>query len=218
MSKKVCEYLPEQGIENLLLLRKDNARSAALKLKDGKYCLISPIKNTHHQAAGIGAVSHILAPNHYHNKGLADFSKQFPGASICASSAARPRLEKITGNKLKPLTSLVRRFPSNVELLEPKGLKTGEIWLRLHTTDQCTWLVCDSFSGKKMTATSSSTRVPTLLGTFPSYGVDNSEIYSQWVLNQIEQDQPTKVIPCHGSIVEDLKLPGKLAKLMSTFN
>lgn len=143
------------------------------------------------------------------------FSDQNHAAQLCSSEAARPRLEKITGLKFKSLKDLAKRLPVGVTLVEPLGLKTGEIWIRFPVGERIGWLVIDAFCGSKMTSAKQECQSPELLKTFPSYGIENRDQYKDWVLEQIEQDQPTLIIPCHGSIVRNSKLAIKLEHLVA---
>lgn len=220
-TRKTSGYEPLSGADQLWLARKDNGRMVAVGLKDGSLCLYSPVKGLESLACPQGKVTHLLAPNHYHNKGLASFSAQYPRATICASKQASPRLKKIVGLAVKPLTSLSRKLSAGFELLEPEGLKTGEVWLRFPVGHGVGWLVADSFSATKMTATSTAcgaSSVPTLLGTFPSYAIADQESYVDWVQAMIKQDKPKMVIPCHGSVIQGSGLAGKLTKLVSTLS
>jgi len=218
-TRKTPTYEPLSANDRLFLARKDNSRMVALRLKGDSLCLYSPVKGLESVACPTGKVAHLLAPNHYHNKGLVSFSVLHPRAAICASQSASPRLKKLTGLAVKPLTSLSRKLPTGFKLLEPEGLKTGEVWLRFPVERGVGWLVADSFSAKKMTATSTATSassVPTLLGTFPSYAVADQEVYLDWVQAMIKQDKPQLVIPCHGSVIQGSGLADKLTRLVST--
>ena len=217
--RKTPAYEPLKGAVGLMLARKDNGRMVAVRLKDGSLCLYSPVRGLESVECPEGKVTHILAPNHYHNKGLVSFSALYPSASVCASKSASPRLKEVTGLAIKPLTSLGRKLPAGFEILEPDGLKTGEVWLRFPVGRAVGWLVADSFSAKKLTATSTASgtsNTPTLLSTFPSYAIDDREGYAQWVRAMIKQDKPKIVIPCHGSVIQGAGLAGKLTKLVGS--
>jgi hypothetical protein len=219
--KAVLEYEALSGVQGLTVARRDNGRMTAIQLKDGSLCLYSPVKGLEGIEIPDGKVTHILAPNHYHNKGLVSFSAVYPRASICASKAASPRIKKLTGLTVKPLTSLTRKLPTGFDLMEPVGLKTGEVWVRFPVGRGVGWMVADSFSAKKMSATSNASTTsatPTLLGTFPSYAIADSATYVDWVAQMIERDKPQIVIPCHGQIIKGAGLPAKLSKLLGKLN
>lgn len=144
---------------------------------------------------------------------MVSFREQFPKASFYASSVAKIRLQEKTGLKFKSLSPVKKLLPANMTIYEPVGLKTGEVWLRFNVGKSVGWAVGDAFCGNK-TATKE-TKVPELLGTFSSYGVEKKQMYLDWVLNKIYEDKPTLIIPCHGNIIRNTALPGKLMKLLA---
>jgi len=44
----------------------------------------------------LGKVSILLAPNHYHHRGIARHVERFPHANLACATGARPRLQKLT--------------------------------------------------------------------------------------------------------------------------
>ena len=100
-------------------------------------------------------------------------------------------------------------------LIEPQGLKTGEVWIRFAVGNNIGWFVIDAFCGSKMTTTNQVCSSPELLKTFPSYGIANQKTYEAWLLEQIECDKPVLIIPCHGSIIRDSQLATKLEALIT---
>lgn len=208
-------YKLQAGRSDLFALCRKNARMAAMTLTDGTVCLISPLNGMQSVAPPAAAVSHLVAPNHYHHKGLAAFHAAHPRAQLCAPSAARPRLEKLTGLKIKTLTALARKLPAGISLLEPAGLKTGEMWIRFKTGTTIGWFVTDAFCGKTMSGSVQQCNTPLLLGTFPSFGIADRLLYKDWLLSQIEHDKPKLIIPCHGSVITAPNLPAKLVKLIA---
>jgi len=72
----------------------------AIRLASGGLCLYSPVQGlgpiARDSLDSIGEVTHLLAPNHYHNKGLREFRSLFPAAALCCTAAAMPRLAKQT--------------------------------------------------------------------------------------------------------------------------
>ena len=186
----------------------------AIQLTDGKLCLVSPLTNVPYVAFSDHTVSHLLAPNHYHNKALLSYVERYPHTQICSSTAAKPRLEKNTGLTFKALTIIEKKLPKGFTFLEPKGLKTGEVWIKYPVEDACGWLVVDAFSGRQMSLEKHECKEPEMLKTFPSYGIADRDVYKKWVLNQIRNDKPTVIVPCHGSIVRNPNLPDILGNLV----
>ncbi|HAT86197.1 MAG TPA: hypothetical protein DCS30_09800, partial [Rhizobiales bacterium] len=121
----------------------------ALHLKDGSMCLYSPVagleKSGKEQLNELGGVSALLAPNHYHNKGLKGHKDVFPKASLYCPEQARPRLNKITGLQFEPMEILRDNLVEGHKILEPEGLKTGEIWVEIESNQERAWVVTDAF-------------------------------------------------------------------------
>ncbi|WP_368186189.1 hypothetical protein [Aestuariibius sp. HNIBRBA575] len=40
-----------------------------------------------------------------------------------------------------------------------------------------------------------------MLGTFPTYGIKDKDVYAAWLRDRSAADKPPMIIPCHGSIV-----------------
>ena len=216
MPKKASTFVSLTDVTSLKVVYKGNAWMGAIELIGGTTCVVNPVMGLQEVLTGELPVSHVLAPNHYHNKALTAFSEYFNSAQLCSSDAARPRLEKITGLITEPLIHLSSHLPKGMTLIEPEGLKPGEVWLRFLVGDKVGWMVIDAFCGSKMTASKQFCEDPELLKTFPTYGIADRDRYKMWVLEQIKQDQPVLIIPCHGSIIRDSALASKLEALIAT--
>ncbi len=209
------------GLQGIACATKGTLRCTAIRLKDDRLCLFSPVPSLSEPAKGslngLGDVQFLLAPNHYHNKGLTEYASAYPAAKLITSQAARPRLEKVTGCKFSDLGELLEVLPAHVTVLHPTGLKTGEIWLRVEGNGAVAWNVVDAFCTTKENSKAPVSETPELLGTFPKMGVADSQTYHQWVEQQLERDNVSMVIPCHGSIIKSDTLNGKLSTLMQQF-
>lgn len=208
----MSEFQRRKDTKHLSFLSLKNNTSVAIELSNGRTCLYNPVVKSENSCEALSSISHLLSPNHYHNKSLLSFNERFPKASLCATSTAIKRLGDITGLKFKSLTALKKLLPPELAFLEPAGLKTGEVWLRFQCGKNTGWVVGDAFCGNK-TGTGD-TKTPQLLGTFPSYGIADKQTYKDWVLDRIEKDKPTMIIPCHGSVIINASLSGKLLALL----
>ena len=169
--------LPVDGLDGVYAARSGKLSCTALRLRDGGLCLYSPVAGLERtllaQAGELGPVSALLAPNHYHNKGLAAHLEAFPNAALHCSSAAAPRLKKITGLSFGPLETLRPLLVNGHVLHEAVGLKTGEVWVLIPSPAGCALVVTDAFSSATQPPGEICERV-TMLGTFPRYGVDDA--------------------------------------------
>ncbi len=177
-----------------------------VELGDRKVCLINPIKGSPNDVIesikDIGEVAFILAPNHYHNKGVEEHCDHFDRGILCSSAAAIPRLKKITGLALQNTNKLAKALPKGMSLLTPPGLKTGEVWLRIKQKKELVWIVTDAFCGPDAPDEESKDNWPDFPKLFPRVGVKERDVYRIWLINQIKEDEPTTVIPCHGGLLQ----------------
>jgi len=217
MAKSLSEFKKINGLDGIYTAENGNLRCNAIKLESGGLCLFSPVMGLGEEAiaslAKLGKVEFLVAPNHYHNKGLMEYCEAFPKASLCASPEAHKRLEKITGLQFFDLNALVSILPHNIQLVFPRGLKTGEVWINATSDQSRAWLVVDAFSGPKGNP-GNIAREPEMLGTFPKFGVGDKEIYLTWVERQIQEAKPTMIVPCHGNIVCSSQLAKSLQLLI----
>ncbi|TQV77808.1 hypothetical protein [Denitrobaculum tricleocarpae] len=218
MAGQLSAFGELEGIEGVFIADSNDLRCSALKLKDDRLCLFSPVTGLGEKAleslAGIGEVAFLLAPNHYHNKALRAYADAFPDAELCASDKAAPRLRKVTGLDIASLKNLRALLPPGVDFIEPVGLKTGEVWLRMRKHKETSWLVVDAFCGPKIQARRKEAAKPEILKPFPTYGTGDKAAYAAWVCQQIREDEPKRIIPCHGAVLRAQDLPAKLESLV----
>ena len=216
-TKKTITYQEIPDFNNIYSVRQKKLHCFLIVLNDGSLCVFSPLKNlpkdTYESIESIGPISLIVAPNHYHNAALIECSENFPNVKFCASKEAAVRLRKITGLDFMPLAYLEEKLPQHISIVSPPGLKTGEFWLRIKQDNQVGWIVVDAFSGA---STSDEGSRVEMLKTFPSYGVKDSSLYKNWLINQIDGDSPATIMPCHGNIVRSNSLGIQMKYLLST--
>ena len=192
--------------------------STAIRLKGDKLCIYSPLPNFNDDALSslnaLGSVGFILAPNHYHHRGIAGITEQFPKAKLVCSMQAKNRLEKITEQKFDSVSNFSKSLPARIRLLEPQGLKTGEVWLEFKTKNQRIWVVADAFDSKPADAQPYEASL-SMLRTFPSYGIDDAESYRSWLKKEISKRPPTVIVPCHGPPVKSRHLVTEIEELVS---
>lgn len=212
-------FIQIDGLDSVYVARRGKLSCVAFRLKTGDMCLYSPISGlgsvVANEMARLGHLSVLLAPNHYHNKGLQEHVALFPQATLVASAFAANRLKKVTGLDTSDLAVLRRVLPDTAQILEPEGLKTGEVWLQMQSGAEVAWIVTDAFSAPH-TKPGQFAENLTLLGTFPKYGIKDAEVYKAWVAEQISRHSPTLLIPCHGSPVRDPNMGTSLLHLLDT--
>lgn len=218
MAAQLSNFVKLEAVEGVYTAERNNLRCSAFTLKDGRLCLFSPVAGLGTKAleslSKIGDVAFLLAPNHYHNKALAEYVEAFPEAVLCAADKAAPRLRKVTGLAIESLRDLEALLPAAVDFIEPDGLKTGEVWLRMKEGKKTSWLVVDAFCGPQMRAGLQESDAPEILKPFPTYGTGDKAAYAAWVQAQIQEDKPEIVVPCHGAVLRAKDLPAKLEGLV----
>jgi len=209
MARTPPKLEPILGMKGFYRIQKGNLACTAIQLKTGEFCLHSPVSGLSgpikSSLEDLGSVKFILAPNHYHNKALDEFADAFPTATLTASEESRTRLEKVTSLHFEGLGELQEAMPAGVQIIRTQGLKTGEVWVFTKKG----LLVVDAFAGPANGSMS-----PTLLKTFPRYGVKNRETYVSWMNDFFDAHSPEILIPCHGDLVSDAKLTPKLLALV----
>lgn len=219
MSKDLSAFVPIPNYPGIWSAQKGTLRCTALRLRDGSLCIYSPVLGLGEEAkaslAALGEVAYVHAPNHYHHKGLKEYADAFPKAKIVCSDNARPRLEKQTGLTFEALEQLETLLPDGCNFAEPAGLKTGEVWLVAMAKQERLWIVCDSFAGTKGKVGHVG-RTVEMLGTFPTYGIKDKVAYAAWLRDRSAADEPTMIIPCHGSLVRSEHLATDVVSLLAT--
>jgi len=218
MSKDLSAFAPISNHPEIWSAQKGTLRCTALRLSDGSLCLYSPVLGLGEEAkaslAALGEVAYLLAPNHYHHKGLKEYSEAFPKAKIVCSGGAHARLGKQTGLTFEGLERLQTLLPDGCDCAEPAGLKTGEVWLVVMAGQERLWIVCDSFKGPKGKVGHTGQTLE-MLSTFPTYGIKDKVAYAAWLRNRSVADDPTMVIPCHGSMVQSEQLARDIVFLLA---
>lgn len=218
MAGQLSDFVKLDGVDGVYIAERNNLRCSALTLADGRLCLFSPVAGLGGKAleslSGIGEVAFLLAPNHYHNKALGAYREAFPKAKLCASDKAAPRLREVTGLAVEGLENLAVLLPAGVAFVEPEGLKTGEVWLRISAGKRTSWLVVDAFCGPQLRGGEKESDRPEILKPFPTYGTGNKSAYAAWVQSQIRTDKPEILVPCHGAVLRATDLPAKLEALV----
>jgi len=217
MSKTQPIFKELSGFDDVYTVQSGQLNCTAIRLKSGNLCLYSPVSGLQDDGLAslqnLADVSVLLAPNHYHNKALVEYSKWFPKADLVCSMAASPRLSKIIGLEFADIKMLAAKLPSHIKLIEPEGLKTGEVWFQIEYGKDVIWVVTDAFSGPSKLKGEYGSE-PQMLGTFPKFGVSDAAVYKSWLKTQLSRQAPTVLIPCHGRAVKSANLGAAMIKLL----
>lgn len=198
-------------------------RSVALPLRTGGLLLYSPTRSLGEEAHGwlaaLGTPQFLLAPNHFHHLGIGEHRERYPSSVICASERARPRVERMTGQRVHSLDGLRQVLPPHVTVLEPEGTRAGEVWLRVETRDGVAWVVSDAFFNMAQTPAGLSGLFCRATGTTPGLRVGSTFLwlalsdrrrYRRWLLDQLAADRPRMLVPGHGEVIAGVDLSDTL--------
>jgi len=218
MAVQLSRFEPIVGVDGLFTATKGELRCTAITLRSGGLCLYSPVAGLSTRAKesleDLGKVEFLLAPNHYHNKGVAEYKAAYPAAKTVASEASGPRLERVTGFEFQNLAELSRCLQDGMRLVIPRGLKTGEVWVVTPAGNGVAWLVVDAFAGGKGLPEEGSESVR-LLGTFPKFGIGDRSQYLEWLDSSLQSEPPEVLIPCHGHTGRGPDLKAHLQNLIA---
>lgn len=201
-------------------------RMTAVALDGGGLALLSPIRRlpdgVHEELAARGGARVLVAPNHFHYLGLAEYLERYPEAEAVCSDQARLRLARRTSHAYVEVDRLAAALPAHVEVLSPPAMRSGEIWLRVETARGVAWVVSDAFFNVadhptgmtglicRLTQTTAGLRIGR---TFTTLQVRTKRAYRDWLLARIEEDKPRILVPAHGEILESDALAEQLAAL-----
>lgn len=203
-------------------------RACALPLPGGGSLVLSPIPDLGDELftsleSTAGAPAIVLAPNHYHWMALPAWRERYPDLPVVASAVAARRLRKKLGFDLGDLDAARERLPDGAELLEPPGLKNGEVWLRLEHDGRVAWIVSDAFFNVEEKTRGLFGLLLRITGTVPGLrigrtftfaAVGDKHSYRDWLLDRIADDRPAVLVPGHGAILTGDDLPDRLDALV----
>lgn len=202
------------------------SHSLGIQLIDGTYLVYSPgCKLADSFAETVSdKVSYLLCPNHFHHLGVKEWQKKFPEAKVIASANAVKKLKNKGHKSVEEMTDLAAQLPAGVEIVEVPDSKTGETWVVTKTEKETSWMVCDAFFNWKSKAKNPLMRMVQVMAQagpglclssiYIRVSIKNKEAYRQWMHQRLQADEPSVLIPCHGEIIRDDHLGGRLSLLV----
>jgi len=160
----------------------------------------------------------LLAPNHFHNEGLGYWKRRYPNIRVAAHERAHARLLKRAPElgRIEDLDALRAELPEGIRLFGPPTAKQGETWVAAKTRQGTAWIVCDGIVNDR--------KYPWamwLLGFRPRLMTNplfkrlfvQKADYKRWVIEQLEQDPPSVLVPCHGRVERGPDLAEQLRRI-----
>lgn len=158
-----------------------------------------------------GKVRALVAPNPFHNMGLASWQERYPEAKIYAPAQGIERLtKKIKLAGVRPVSEMSSLLGDKIEIVDMPHYKTGEVLVRWKGECGWAWYVTDVIFNFpvlpkgpfgticKWTKSGPGLRRNALGGFFMMK--DKRSLYA-WLGEQAEKAPPVMVVPCHGDVV-----------------
>ena len=191
------------------------ARMVIVGLRDGGVVVVSPgaplTDAWVQQIAAYGPVRFLLAPNHFHNAGLAAGKARLHDTVVVAHPRAIPRLSrKVSGVHFEGLDVLERALPDGAHLLCPPMAKQGEVRLSLLTQAGRTWFVTDGIANERRLPGGPFGLFMKLQGWhtgvivnpfFKRLFVTDKKAFVAWTREQLTREKPGFFVPAHGGVV-----------------
>ncbi len=173
----------------------------------------------HAELARWGRPAWLLAPNHFHNAGIAAWKARYPDARVVAHPRALPRLRRqVPGVAFEDLSGLEAELPAPMRLLCPPGARQGEVWVSLRTPAGVAWFVTDALvnesklvgpAGAMLWLAGFRARLMTN-PLFKTFFLDDRAAYRRWALDELAREAPTLFVPAHGRTLEGPDTPALL--------
>jgi hypothetical protein len=188
-------------------------RMAVLGLGGGGLLVVSPgvpVSDAQWEAlAKYGTPRFLLAPNHFHNAGIAAWKARFPEVRVAAHPRALKRLrKKVPGVDFEDLTGLTAALPEGMRLVSPPMAKQGETWVSVKTKEGVAWFMTDNLMNEERIPGGAMGFGMKLLGfraelqTNPFFRrifLEDKAGYKAFVNAELDRDSPSLFVPSHGS-------------------
>ena len=201
---------------------RQRVRMAVIGIGGGDLLIVSPGTSLSDAAwarvAAWGTPRFLLAPNHFHNAGLARWHDRFPAATIVAHPRAHARLrKKLPGRDIADLGAL-QTIP-NLRLFSPPGAKQGETLVAVQRPAGPAWFVTDALLNESKLPGGATGLFLRLVGFrtglitnpfFKRLFLADKPAYKQWLRAELEREPPTLFIPAHGDPITGPDLVDRL--------
>lgn len=209
---------------------RQRVRTVVIGLGDGGLLVVSPGVPLEERVwsglAAWGRPRFLLAPNHFHNAGLASWKSRYPEAQIVAHPTALRRLrKKVPGVDIRDLATLEAALPKGIRVFSPPGVKQGETFVSVSTKEGVAWVVCDAIINERKLPGGAAGAAIRLLGfraqlmtnpIFRRIFVRDRQAYKDFVLAELAREAPRALIPCHGDPLRGDDVADRLRAITSS--
>jgi len=203
----------------------------AIDLGDGGLAVMSPGTDLgdadFDELDALGSVKALVSPGAFHNMGLPPWSARYPDAGLYGPRSAAAHIAK-AHKSLKPLQdleALAAHLPEDVRITEMPDMKHPDAMVIIKRGDAVTWFTNECITNLaelppnfvfallfRLTGSTPGLNVNTLSMKF--VGADKKRL-RQYVLATLESDPPTRLVPCHGDVIEDAALAERLREVIN---
>jgi hypothetical protein len=157
----------------------------------------------------LGTPRLLLAPNHFHNAGLALWKARYPEARLFAHPTAQPRLRrKVPGATFEDTGALAALLPSGFRLFASEQARQGEVTLSMPCAEGRAWFVTDAIVNE-IALPGGLLRVLFLLMGFRTglrvnpffklMALKDRGAWRELFLEELARDPPALFVPSHGA-------------------
>lgn len=174
----------------------------------------------------LGTVKALVSPGAFHNMGLPLWSERYPDAGVYGPKKAAAHIKKAQPS-LKPLQdfdTLAPLLPSDVRIMEMPDMKQPDVLAVIRRDDAITWFTNECLSNMpslpgnflvallfRITGSGPGLNVNTLVMKF--IGAKKKNV-REFFLSKLASDPPTRLIPCHGDIIDDSALQVNMREMI----
>lgn len=205
--------------------------TSAVSLGDGGLLVLNPGTDLRDgdfaELDALGTVKALVAPGAYHNMGLPAWSARYPSAGLYGPAAAAKHVAKVH-EKLAPLQdlrALAVILPRDVEVFEVEGCGQPDALLVVRRGDGTTWFTNEIITNWASWPKSVIFRLLFKL-TGARLGLDVSTmslvflrgkkpLVRAFFEGKLESHPPTRLVPCHGEVLQDANLKPRLAEVLA---
>lgn len=205
--------------------------SLAIDLGDGNLAVLSPGIDVPEadfaELDKLGKTVALVSPGAFHNMGLPLWSERYPDAGLFGPQNAAAHIAK-QHKALKPLAdleALAKLLPDDVTIAEMPGMKQPDVLAIIKRDDGVTWFTNEVVTNARALPGSPIFALAfKLTGSGPGLNINKlammlvggkKPIVRDYLLERLNTDAPTRLIPCHGDVLEDPALADKLREMLN---
>lgn len=211
-------------------LRGNPINSLAIALGNGGLAVVSPGTDLEdsdfEELDRLGLVEVLISPGAYHNLGLPAWNARYPDAGLYGPSSAIDYIAK-AHKALKPLNdfeALASKLPDDVRITEMPDMKYADAMVIITRDDAVSWFTNECITnGAELPSNPIFALLFRLTGSTTGLNVNTLSLrfvggkkkpLREYVLATLESDPPTRLIPCHGEVLNDPELPSRMREMV----